>query len=364
MLGTLRIVLIVVASAALSAAAYGASKSSGGSSHGSSSHGSSGSSHSSKGGDSKGGKSGGKESKGKGDSKGRHEARGRDGHVYAGFAGVFRNPLFWLYWPFAWYSTPEQLVLTCGEDVADVTALPIDQYHQALEPTEALGPAVDDLALAVTKAVQGIKISCPAEMALTAPARMAALQRRVEAMIAAVELVQPPLEKFYGLLNDEQKAKVNALGMGPPPPGKPDDSPFADCGPSLLAGLELPAAAIDRVVHLSDDQRKSLLALQNTDTQAGADLLKVTCGLEMPITPPARVAAVRKRLDVLIAAVVTVSAAVNDFYGTLSDEQKAKIQAVGPVLVAEDEPPVAVGPGRRFDGPPRVEQVIKRLLPF
>ena len=50
------------------------------------------------------------------------------------------------------------------------------------------------------------------DIALTAPNRLAAMQRRIEAMIAAVQTVQPPLEKFYGLLSDEQKARLTALG--------------------------------------------------------------------------------------------------------------------------------------------------------
>jgi hypothetical protein len=358
----LRIVLIVFATA-LSAAAYGAEEhGSKGSSHGSSGHSSGGhESHASGGHDSHGGK--GDSHGGKGDSHGHHEARGKDGKVHAGFAGAFRNPLFWLYWPFAYYADPEQLTLTCGEDVSDVTGLPIDLYRQALQPSEALSAALDDLALAVTKATQDVKISCPSEMPLTAPGRIAAMQRRFEAMIAATELVQPALDKFYGLLNDEQKAKVNAIGQAPPP-GQTADPPLQDCGPSMLSGMELPAAIIDKAVHLTDDQRKSLVALQNADTQAAADLLKASCGADNPITPPARLAAVHKRLDAMLAAVKMVSAALNDFYAMLSDEQKAKFEAIGPVLATEEVPEAKAAPVVRRIGPPPIGAVIRRVLPF
>jgi LTXXQ motif family protein len=369
--GKLRIVLIVATAAALSAAAYGAEQHGGskggshGSSHGSSGHSGGGhESHASHGGkgDSHGGK--GDSHGGKGDSHGHHEARGKDGKVHKGFAGAFRNPLFWLYWPFAYYADPEELTLSCGEDISDIAGLPIDQYHQALEPTEALGAALDDLALAVTKATQDIKIACPSEMPLTSPGRIAALQRRVEAMIAAVELVQPALDKFYGLLTDEQKAKVNAIGQAPPP-DKDAESPLEDCGPSMLSGMELPAAVIDKAVHLTDDQRKSLVGLQNADTQAAADLLKASCGADNPITPPARLAAVRKRLDAMLAAVKMVAAALNDFYAMLSDEQKARFEAIGPVLATEEVPEAkAAAPVVRRIGPPPLGAVIRRVLPF
>ena len=65
--------------------------------------------------------------------------------------------------------------------------------------------------------------------------------------------------------------------------------------------MELPAAEIDKAVHLTDPERTGLVALQNADTQAAADLLKASCGAEPAITPPGRLAAVHKRLDVMLA---------------------------------------------------------------
>jgi hypothetical protein len=47
--------------------------------------------------------------------------------------------------------------------------------------------------------------------ALVRQAETPPLQRRIEAMMVAVETVQGPLDKFYGLLSDEQKAQINAL---------------------------------------------------------------------------------------------------------------------------------------------------------
>ena len=330
----------------------------GGGSHGGSSHG--GGSHSSHG----GGSHGGHEAKGGHEGHGGHAGHG--GKAHAGFAGAFRNPLFWLYWPFAYYAGPDQLALTCGEDVSDIASMPLDQFRDAIHPTEELAAALDDLGLAVTKATQDIKIACPAEMPLTAPGRMAAMQRRIEAMIAAVEIVQPALEKFYGLLNDEQKARVNALANAArqgPPGDKPEDMAAEDCGPSQLSGMELPAAEIDKAVHLTDPERTGLVALQNADTQAAADLLKASCGVEPAITPPGRLAAVHKRLDVMLAAVKTVSTSLNDFYGTLSDEQKAKFEAIGPIAESEPEPEVVHAPVRRV-GPPPIGAIIRHFVPF
>ena len=39
-----------------------------------------------------------------------------------------------------------------------------------------------------------------------------AMQQRLDAMLAAVRIVRPALDTFYQSLNDEQKARFNALG--------------------------------------------------------------------------------------------------------------------------------------------------------
>ena len=59
-----------------------------------------------------------------------------------------------------------------------------------------------------------------------------------------------------------------------------------NCGPSQLSGVELPAAEIDKAVQLTDAERRNLVALQNANTQAAADLLKASCGAENAITAP------------------------------------------------------------------------------
>ena len=106
---------------------------------------------------------------------------------------------------------PDRLALLCGEDSREIAGLPIDLIAQAIEPTEAQRAALDDLANASVTSAQKIKAACPATVALTASGRLASMQQRLEAMISGVSTVQPALDKFYGLLNDEQKARLNAV---------------------------------------------------------------------------------------------------------------------------------------------------------
>jgi hypothetical protein len=261
----------------------------------------------------------------------------------------------------------DQLAQLCGQDSHDIAGLPIDQFQQAIQPTDAQRAALDDLANASLKAAQSIKIACPTDIALTAPSRLAAMQQRIEAMIAAIGTVQPALEKFYDLLNDEQKARLAALANDQRQghaAEKTTGSLAQKCSVAQPGVTQWPTADIDQAVRPTEAQRASLVALQNATTKA-ADMLKASCLTDNPLTPPARLAAVCKRLDTMLQAVKMVSAALNDFYGTLSDEQKARFETIGPQRTSQLESLEVTHANVRRRGPPSPEQVIRRLMsPF
>jgi len=226
--------------------------------------------------------------------------------------------------------TPDQLTQMCGDDSRDIAGLPIDQIQQVIQPNDVQRAALDDLANASVKAAQIIKAACPAQIGLTAPARLAAMQQRIEAMIAAVGTVQPPLDKFYGLLNDDQRARLTALGQRSKSAAQNDGGSLVQSCSATQAGVtDWPAAEIDARLHPTEAQRASLTALQNANAKA-AEMLKNACQGDDALTPPARLAAVGKRLDVMLQAVTTVRTVLDDFYEKLTDEQKAQFEAIGP----------------------------------
>jgi hypothetical protein len=157
------------------------------------------------------------------------------------------------------------------------------------------------------------------------------MQQRIEAMIAAVDTVQPPLENFYGLLNDDQKVGLNALGQDQRSKSarKTGGSLAQTCGATQAGVTDWPAAEIDARLHPTDAQRASLTALQNAGAKAD-EMLKTACQADDALTPPARLAAAGKRLQVMLQAITTVRTALDDFYGKLTDEQKAQFEAIGP----------------------------------
>jgi hypothetical protein len=89
---------------------------------------------------------------------------------------------------------------------------PIERVMQAVKPTDVQRTALDALNDASKKAADFLAANCPVDQTLTPPARVAAMEKRLNAMIEAIKIVQPALQSFYGSLTDEQKAHFNQLG--------------------------------------------------------------------------------------------------------------------------------------------------------
>jgi hypothetical protein len=218
----------------------------------------------------------------------------------------------------------------CGSDRREIVDLPIDQIAAAVQPTDAQVADLDALGNASMDAAGLIRTSCPTQAAATAPGRLAAMQQRIGAMEKAVDLVQPALDKFYGSLTDEQKARFNALAddqRRATASKNGGSSVMSNC--SVPIALDWPDAVIEDRVHPNDTQRAALQVLQDTSAKVSASL-KAACQPGDVLTPPARMSAARKRLDVMLDGIKSVRAALDDFYATLNDEQKAQFEAIGP----------------------------------
>ena len=264
-------------------------------------------------------------------------------------------------------NVPSEVAQMCGDDNQEIAGLPIDQIQQAINPNDEQRRALDELANASVRAAQTIKSACPNDVASTAPARLAAMQTRLEAMISAVRIVEPPLDHFYGLLNDEQKARLTALGEAQRR-GRNDQGALAQNCANTGQATDWPAAEIDRRVHPTEAQRASFDNLKDASAKA-ADILKGTCEPNEALTPPARLSAAGKRLDAMLQAVETVKSALDSLYSELSDEQKAQFESIGPGRNAasassssDDNAPATRRTHRRHHA--NVVGLVRRLIGF
>ena len=99
----------------------------------------------------------------------------------------------------------------CSGQAGSLTGLPIDQIDRTIQPTGDQRVGLDALKAASAKVTDILGTSCPTEIPMTAPGRLAAMENRLEAMRRAVETVRAPLETFYGSLTDEQKAQFDTM---------------------------------------------------------------------------------------------------------------------------------------------------------
>lgn len=219
----------------------------------------------------------------------------------------------------------------CGDDRSEMAGLPISQIQQAIQPNEAQRAALDELAQTWIFAGQMIRATCLTQTALTAPSRLAIMHQRLGAMIGALSAVRQPLGKFHDLLDEEQEARLDALAEDRRrtyTPNAATEASAQGCGAAQSAVLQWPAGEIDARLHPSDTQRAALKALQEASARA-VEILTAECQPQDAITSPARLDAVEVRLADMLQAVHLVSTALEAFYATLSDEQKAQFEAIG-----------------------------------
>jgi hypothetical protein len=88
----------------------------------------------------------------------------------------------------------------------------IDRIEAAVRPTEAQRAALNELRAASTKAAETIATACPADFPSKATERLRLMETRLEAMLQAVKTVRPAFDTFYGSLDDQQKARLDAAG--------------------------------------------------------------------------------------------------------------------------------------------------------
>jgi hypothetical protein len=218
----------------------------------------------------------------------------------------------------------------CSVPPNQLTDWPIERIADVVQPTAEQRAALDDLKNAAAKAMDVLQAACPDALPSTPPGRLQAMRARLEAMQQAVQIVRPPLETFYQSLSDEQKERFNSFGDEQD--RRPNRNTSAQ-GPDLTkvcsgqAAAQPPVARIERALQPTNAQRAALGELDQASREA-ADILKANCPQDESLTPPGRLEAMEQRLDAMLKALATVQPALERFYGSLSDEQKARFNRI------------------------------------
>jgi hypothetical protein len=230
----------------------------------------------------------------------------------------------------------------CEDPDKGVTAWPIAEITRAVRPTPEQRTLLDELKTAAAKAADVFKESCADTYAMTPPGRLRAMTNRVSATLDAVRTVRPALEQFYNSLNDEQKARFNALGpnVGDRSQQQPQQEANAQaerCGEPKSSLTQLPIERIEAVLHPAGKQKEALDRL-GTATKSAVERLQAACPDEVPLTPLGRLEAMEKRLDAMLQAAALVQPALDEFYAALSNEQKARFNTLPQLASPSTQP--------------------------
>jgi hypothetical protein len=217
------------------------------------------------------------------------------------------------------------LAQICGDDFSQLSRLPIEQVRGAIRSSEEQRAALDELANASGEAAQAISATCPTQAAATAPERLKAMQQRLEAMKAAIARVRTPFETFWEMLDDDQKAQLQTFAA--------QRAPFAPKVPAAQSctppdALPWPAREIEARLHLNDGQRQELGVLQRASGLA-SNTVNFDCQPDENLIPPDRLATAETRIDAMLDAIKQIAPTLDDFLGSLSDEQKAQFETIG-----------------------------------
>ena len=115
-------------------------------------------------------------------------------------------------------------------------------------------------------------------------------------------------------------------GVGEQPAQTTADEQANACSNAKPGLADLPIDRIDQVVQPTDQQRTRSLAC-DAATNA-VEIMQAACPSSTPLTPISRLEAMKQRVNVLLTAAKTIQPALEDFYGTLNYEQKARFNTL------------------------------------
>jgi LTXXQ motif family protein len=218
----------------------------------------------------------------------------------------------------------------CEDPEKGVTAWPIASIEQAVQPTSEQRALLDELKSAAAKAAGAFKESCGGSFAMTPPGRLRAMTNRISATLEAVHIVRPALEKFYNSLSDEQQARFNTLGPNIGERSQPQlqQETSGTCGEPKSSLTHLPIERIEAVIRPAGTQKEALDRLSGA-TEKAVQGLQAACPDNVPLTPVGRLEATEKRLEAMMQAANLMQPALDEFYATLSSEQKARFNTLG-----------------------------------
>ena len=219
----------------------------------------------------------------------------------------------------------------CAGLAPGVTSLPISRIQREVQPVGDQLTAFEDLRSALQRADEMLSKSCPNEVPLTPVKRLEVVKTRLDAMAEVVHTVKSPLSDFYNSLTVGQRRRLDAVrgevgARGPRASAATGNGLATLCSGRAAAFSQVPVQRIEETIRPTAQQRDYFNALKTASAEA-SERLRSSCPAEVPSGMVDRLRAVDARLADMLAAIDVVRPALEEFYASLSDEQKARFNS-------------------------------------
>jgi hypothetical protein len=237
----------------------------------------------------------------------------------------------------------EQMIQACDRQVAELKDMPLDAVARVVNSTPDQREALDNIRRVAVDAFESLAAACPKTALAGIHERLEALSRTLDAMAASLATLRPAFATFYGLLNDEQKARLVAMTRSRDAPQSDEASRSRTsqdvtqrrggsdgdlyCQQWTTHLKKLPIRQIEDRGHLSDDQHANLYDLAAVMFRE-AGRLETVCHADDRFTPTGRLEARELQLKTLAQSVDAISPVFSRFEDSLTGPQKAQLRGI------------------------------------
>ena len=238
----------------------------------------------------------------------------------------------------------EHMIHACDRQVVELRNMPLDAVAGMVNPTQDQREALEQIRRVAVVASESLAAACPKSASASIHERLETLSRTLDAMAASLASLRPAFATFYGLLNDEQKARLVAMTSPTDAQaqseeksrsrqsqdvaqrrGSSDGDFYCQQWVTYLKGW--PIRQIEDRGHLSDDQRANLYDLTAAIYRA-AGKVGTACHADDRFTPPGRLEARQEQLQALEQSIDAISPVFSRFEDELTDPQRAQLRGV------------------------------------
>jgi hypothetical protein len=236
-----------------------------------------------------------------------------------------------------------QMIGACGERVTELKKTPFDDVTRTIRPDEDQRDALEHVRNTAIGAADTLAATCPKDIPPELSEKLDVLTHVLDRVAASLAALRPAFVTLYGLLDDEQKARlvINLSHNSQPQsdrdaPVSTNEHTFANridakqdpiCGQWVAALRSWPIRQIEIGMSLSDEQHAALYEVTAAIYRAAGGLV-TSCPAEDPLTPVGRLDAGQKKLQAMRQGIDAIQSVLADFENSLNEEQKKRLDVV------------------------------------